>query len=62
MCGIYDVMSVVSQMAYWSEFFIAIYVNIATILTAAALVQVKYMAHTNPVFQYRSFPVVVESM
>ena len=52
MYGIYDVMSVVSQMAYWSEFFIAIYINIATIQTAAALVQVKYMACTNPVFQY----------
>ena len=58
MYGIYDVMSVVSQMAYWSEFVIAIYmyINIATIQTAAALVQVKYMARTNPVFQYWSFP------
>ena len=42
MYGIYDLTSVVSQMTYWSEFFIAIYINIATILTAAALVQVKF--------------------
>ena len=53
-----DVMSGVSQMAYWGEFSIVIYGNVANVQTAAAAShagKIPSCLDTDPEFQHRPF-------